>query len=116
MVRDISDAIKRTSAPTIYACNVATEVGETEGFAIAEHIDTLRHFTFQQVADYVIANDAKLNLSPDYPGEPVVDDGRSVAPAKLFLTDISDSERPIRHSSEKLAAAVINVYRKSQSS
>lgn len=116
LVRDISDAIKRTSAPTIYACNVATEVGETEGFAIAEHIDTLRHFTFQQVADYVIANDAKLNLSPDYPGEPVVDDGRSVAPAKLFLTDISDSERPIRHSSEKLAAAVINVYRKSQSS
>ena len=114
LVPDISDAIRRTSAPIVYACNVATEVGETQGFAIAEHIETLRQFTFREVADYVIANNARLNMGPDYPGEPVVDDGRSVAPAKLELTDISDPDRPIRHSSEKLAAAVMKVYRKSR--
>jgi uncharacterized cofD-like protein len=115
LVPDISAAIKRTSAPIVYACNVATEVGETQGYAIAEHIETLRQFTFREIADYVIANNAKLNLRPGYTGEPVVDDGRSVAPAKLELSDISDSERPIRHSSEKLAAAVMNVYRKTRS-
>ena len=97
-------------------CNVATEVGETQGFAIAEHIETLRKFTFREVVDYVVANNARLNLRPDYPGEPVLDDGRSVAPAKLELADLSDSEIPIRHRSEKLAAAVMNVYRKSRGS
>lgn len=115
LVPEISAAIKRTSAPIVYACNVATEVGETQGYAIAEHIETLRHFTFREIADYVIANNAKLNLRPGYPGEAVLDDGRSVAPARLELSDISDSERPIRHSSEKLAAAVMNVYRKTRS-
>ena len=114
LVPDISDAIRRTFGPIVYACNVATEVGETQGFTIAEHIETLRQFTFREVADYVIANNARLNMGPDYPGEPVVDDGRSVAPAKLELTDISDPDRPIRHSSEKLAAAVMKVYRKSR--
>lgn len=114
LVPDISDAIRRTSAPVIYACNVATEVGETQGFAIAEHMETLRQFTFREIADYVVANNAKLNLRPDYPGDPVVDDGRSIAPAKLELADLSNSERPIRHDSEKLAAAVMNVYRKNR--
>ena len=113
LVPEISDAIKRTSAPIIYACNVATEVGETQGFAVAEHMETLRQFTFREVVDYVVANNAKLNLRLDYPGEPVVDDGRSVAPAKLELADLADPELPIRHSSEKLAAAVMSVYRKS---
>jgi len=113
LVPEISDAIKRTSAPIIYACNVATEVGETQGFAVAEHMETLRQFTFREVVDYVVANNAKSNLGLDYPGEQVVDDGRSVAPAKLELADLVDPERPIRHSSEKLAAAVMSVYRKS---
>ena len=92
---------------------MATEVGETQGFAVAEHMETLRQFTFREVVDYVVANNAKSNLRLDYPGEPVVDDGRSVAPAKLELADLLDPERPIRHSSEKLAAAVMSVYRKS---
>ena len=115
LVSDISDAIKRTSAPTLYVCNVATEVSETQGFAIAEHIETLRKFTFREIVDYVVANDARLIVRADYPGEPVLDDGRSVAPAKLELTDISDPELPIRHSSKKLAAAVMKIYRQSQS-
>jgi len=113
LVPEISDAIKRTSAQIIYACNVATEVGETQGFAVAEHMETLRQFTFREVVDYVVANNAKLNPMLDYPGEQVVDDGRSVAPAKLELADLADPEHPIRHSSEKLAAAVMSVYRKS---
>ena len=113
LVPDISEAIRRTSAPIIYACNVVTEVGETQGFDVAKHMEILRQFTFREVVDYVVANNAKLNLRLDYPGEPVVDDGRSVAPAKLELADLADPERPIRHSSEKLAAAVMSVYRKS---
>lgn len=113
LVRDISDALKRTSATTLYVCNVATEIGETQGYTIAEHIEALRKFTFAEIADFVIGNEPNLNLQFDYAGAPVVDDGRSLSPAKLELRDVSDAEHPIRHSSEKLAAVVMDLYGRS---
>ena len=38
LVPKIIEANNRMSASTVYACNVATELGETEGFTIADHM------------------------------------------------------------------------------
>ncbi len=44
LVDGITDAIRRTEALRVYACNIMTESGETEGYTVSDHIRALfRH-------------------------------------------------------------------------
>ena len=57
IVRDIGEALKKSSAMKIYVCNAMTEPGETDGYSVSEHVKALLdHADF--MLDYVIANNA----------------------------------------------------------
>lgn len=110
LVKGVADAMRRTKAAKVYVCNVATEAGETQGYTVAEHLATLQQHTFPEIVDYVVANNEPLDLG-SYIGEPVVSDGRNLIDVQLNLTDLTDPDHPIRHHSEKLATAVMDVSR-----
>ena len=110
LVPGIASALRDTAAPRVYVCNVATQVGETGGYTVAQHLDALRQHTFASVADYVVYNDTPVPFGDRFAGDPVVHDGVAVAGAKLIGRTLTDLEHPVRHDSEKLAEAIMDVY------
>ncbi|HEU0169885.1 MAG TPA: gluconeogenesis factor YvcK family protein [Acidimicrobiales bacterium] len=66
VVDDVRDAVKRSSARTVYVANVRAEAGETRGYDVAAHVAALRRHGIEP--DVVVAQRAALPV-----GEPGVD-------------------------------------------
>ncbi len=109
LVRGIAESIRSTSAATVYVCNVATQMGETDGYTIGDHLKALQRHTSEDIADYVLGNDSPVEIGDEFDSEPVAHDGEHLNHAKLLLTDLSDDANPLRHNSDKLADAVMRI-------
>lgn len=110
MVTGIADAIRESKAAKIYVCNVATQKGETEGYSIADHHEVLKRHTSADIVNQVVANDTPVELGPEFYGTPVTYDGHPLKDARLELADLTSTEHPVRHDSEKLARTIMDVY------
>ena len=107
LVPGIRAALERTSALRVYVSNVATQVGETEGYTLSEHLAALNAHGVGRLLDTVVANDNfRARVPPDYPGTPVEIDLPAEAGASpaLVLADVVDDGNAHRHDSRKLAA------------
>jgi len=110
MVPGIKDAIRKAKAMKIYICNVATQVGETDGYNIADHVIALQRHTYTEIIDFVLANSTHIELKDRYAGKPVVDDGTMLMHAKIRKAPIADTKHPVRHTSEGLARELLALY------
>ncbi|MYE55257.1 MAG: hypothetical protein F4X34_08705 [Chloroflexi bacterium] len=110
MVKGIADAVHASQARKVFVTNIATQQGETDGYSVIDHYDALTGHTFPSIADYVIANDNPRELGPEFYGSPVRYHGESLNGASLHLEDLTDDLHPVRHHSEKLASAIMDVY------
>ncbi len=110
MVSGIAEAVRRTSATVVYVCNVATQIGETGGYTLAEHVAALRRHTFEEIADYVVANSNPPDIGDRFEGEGVVHDGSPIKNATILLADLVDDSHPVRHDSDKLAQAIMQIH------
>ena len=45
----------------MYACNMVTQPGETEGFKVSDHVKLLNQYLGKRKIDVVIANDGKID-------------------------------------------------------
>jgi len=109
LVPELARALQQTRAPKLYICNLATQPGETDNYTVADHVAAIMRHLASGCLDYVLAND-NLSLPPEQGG------GHTrfvplVAPvdARLITTDLVDNDRPWRHDSAKLAAAVMEI-------
>ena len=107
---EISQALRRTKATKIYVCNVATQEGETTGYAVYDHVEALQRHTFTTVADYVVANNNPIQLGTRFLGKAVLHDGRPLRHVKLADGDLVDLQHPVRHDSQRLAGMIMDVY------
>ena len=114
LVPGIAQALKKTKAPKVYVCNVATEKGETDEFGVADHVDVLEEHMFPGVADYVIANSSPRDLGPQFSGQPVVVGRRPLRHAKLELADVADRDHRVRHDPARLARAIVDIFARSR--
>ncbi len=110
MVSGISEAVRNTSATVVYVCNVATQVGETGGYTLAEHVSALRRHTFEGIADYVVGNSNPPDIGDRFEGDGVVHDGSPVKNTTILLSDLVDDSHPVRHDSDKLADAIMQIH------
>jgi uncharacterized cofD-like protein len=110
MVPGIKEAIQKANALKIYICNVATQVGETDGYNVADHIFALQKQTYDEIVDFALVNSINIDLHDRYAGEPVIDDGTKLLHAKIRKAAIADSKHPVRHASEGLAREVMALY------
>tara|TARA_Y100000590_G_scaffold467090_1_gene644753 strand:- start:50870 stop:51874 length:1005 start_codon:yes stop_codon:yes gene_type:complete len=113
MVPGIKDAINESNAIKIYICNVATQVGETDGYNAADHIIALQNHTYDEIIDFALVNSTNIDLGNRYAGEPVIDDGTNLRHAKIIKAAIADVKHPVRHTSEGLAREVLSLYHNS---
>lgn len=111
LVPGIIDAIRDSFATKVYVCNIATEKGETEGYSVFDHHEALKKHTYNNIVGYVIANSNLVELGTRFYGTPVSHNQRRLRRAQIHLQDLVDDTHPVRHDAEKLADAIMDIYR-----
>lgn len=111
LVEGIREALRATAATKIYVCNIAMQPGETDDYSVAEHVEALERYLGRGIFQRILANSHY----------PIENQGvtRYVQPAprghavyqryEVQYADLVDEERPWRHDSAKLAAALLRV-------
>lgn len=113
LVPGIRAALEATPAPRVFVSNVATQVGETEGFTLVDHLAALRSHGLDGLVDAVLANDNYSARAPaGYPAAPVRVDvaSRKGDGPVIIERDVVDDDNAHHHDPQKLAAAVVNLY------
>ncbi|HZK17253.1 MAG TPA: gluconeogenesis factor YvcK family protein [Anaerolineaceae bacterium] len=109
LVKDLTEAIQASKAETYFICNVATQRGETDGFNASDHVAVLEQHVQKQIFNLVLCNrnfKGELGQGTEW----VVADKKLHENYRVYEADLVDDLYPWRHSSKKLAKAVISLY------
>ncbi|UUX32917.1 gluconeogenesis factor YvcK family protein [Fundicoccus culcitae] len=60
MIQDIKDAVNQTEAEVVYICNIMTQLGETENFTDADHVEVLHQHLGHPFIDTVLVNTTEV--------------------------------------------------------
>lgn len=135
LVEGIVDAISRTSALKVYICNIMTQPGETEDFSVEDHLRALFDYSPGLELDYVLVNSMQITESlrekyladgavqvifnsvlqssaVDESQEIVNISSKAVSRFKLICRDLLNENGVVRHDPHKLAALLLEIYRK----
>ncbi len=111
LVEDIVKAIRASRALKIYICNVATQLGETEHFDVADHVEALEYHIGQGAFQHVIVND---NFAVELPSPWTVELVPLRYPDRwhyqVLRADLIDPQKPWRHDPKKLAKSLMEFY------
>ena len=114
LVPGIGKAVRESHAHKLYISNVATQLGETNGYTAADHYAALRrHLQDDALVDVVLANSnlPAEPLNPEWHSDPVLAPGDAdYGASRLVMADIVDHERRYRHDGDLLAAVVMRAY------
>ncbi len=116
LVPGIPAAIKRTKAKKIYISNIMTQPGETDGYGLSAHMKVIKKYSGIEF-DYVLINKGKIpkGLLSKYMlknAAPVGDDLAWSENGKKIYGNFVSADYYARHSSERLAAALIKILNK----
>jgi uncharacterized cofD-like protein len=112
LLPELRDAVMASPALRVYACNVATQAGETDGFDLAEHVEALERHTAPGIAEIVLANNQFTARAPGaWRAAPVrlrwPPMGGSTP--RLVLDDVVDPDNAHHHDPARLAGALLGV-------
>jgi uncharacterized cofD-like protein len=108
LVRDISAAIRASSALKIYVCNVATQIGETEGYSCGDHIKAIEAHVGPGIFDIVVSNQYCEGALPEGVSWVLAEEGLEEEYA-LYQADIADHQLPGQHDATGLAQVLIDI-------
>lgn len=108
LVERIGQALIESPARKLFVCSVATERGETDGYAVEDYLRALKQHCDGLEFDGILVNS---RVSEALPPQAEIDfvQPRESNPAHAFA-DVVDTEHPWRHDSEKLARALLRWY------
>jgi uncharacterized cofD-like protein len=111
LVAEIGQAIKQSRALKVYVCNVATQPGETDGYALSDHIKGLLSHVGPGLFDYVLANNRYMYYKPEWNQVGVqIDDAARNLNVTIVPADVVEESFPTRHNPTKLAQALLDLY------
>jgi uncharacterized cofD-like protein len=110
LVPDLARAVAASRAVKVYICNVATQRGETDGYAVSDHITGLESHVGAGLFSTVLVN---ANLDVDIDAslgiELVAMDLLPRTAYRVIAADLIDRAHPWRHDGDKLARAVLRL-------
>ena len=111
LIPEVRDAVAASRALRCFVCNVATQVGETEGYGLAAHLGALTLHVGPGLVDVVLANDDFSAAPPaDGRSQPVrLDWVRPAGGPDLVTRHVVDPQNAHRHDSDLLAAALMEI-------
>ena len=116
LVSGVVDAIKWSRGTTVYACNVATQKGETDHFAATDHIKAVVEYLGRGNLDYAIVNANRASaeaIRPELGVQAVLDDGQIAIydGVKIVGADVISDTNPLRHDPTKLSRVLVELTR-----
>lgn len=120
LVPEIVEAIARRSVPRIYVCNIMSQPGETEGYAVSDHVKALDKSCGQRIFDAVLVQ--KKLPSPlaiarymEENSHPIVIDRERLIRmgCRVILANVMDEDpttQYVRHSPDRLARVLLRWY------
>jgi len=119
LVDGIAEAVARSAARKILVMNIMTQDGETEGYSGADHVCAVIKHALPGIVDTCIANNAPISEAQLIPYreegvEPLQLDRTAIEAMgiQVFEYPLATGDRYIRHDPDKLAAAIMEVYRR----
>jgi uncharacterized cofD-like protein len=116
LVKGIPEALKATKAKKVFVCSLMTKFGETTGYKASDYLKEI--IKFGGAPDIILCNTSKGDpiLLKKYAGQnqfPVQIDDKEIikTDVKLITGNVMSMPELIRHDSEKLANALINLVR-----
>ncbi|MFH1369280.1 MAG: YvcK family protein [Elusimicrobiota bacterium] len=121
LVSGMAQAIKKAKCPKIYICNIMTQPGETNGYALSDHMNVLKRYIGENVFDFVVTNSGKIpkKIAKRYEAEnsfPVKTDVAGYGSSKVIKADILSRYEYARHDPDKLAKVILKILGKKQAS
>ncbi|MCX7714677.1 MAG: YvcK family protein [Clostridia bacterium] len=118
LVDGVVEAIKKSSAVKIYVCNLMTQMGETDGYSVYDHVRAIEKHSYKGIFDFVIANNEKIppSLTEKYAAENAymikIDSNQVHNKTRLVQGNLLLIEDEyIRHNFSRLARAIMILYR-----
>lgn len=109
LIPDLVKAIRTSQAFKVFVCNVATQLGETDGYDCKQHVGAIERHIGRGLVDVVVANNSFDYPLPD--GVSMVDPSESAdMMVPLYIGDLVDPDHPWRHDSEKIADTLIALW------
>lgn len=111
----LDTAITTRGVPCIYICNIMTQMGETEGYTVADHIRAIDEACGRPLFDAVLVQRrppsaqaliryAKEGSAPVFfDRQAILDLGRRIVVANIMQED----DEKVRHSSDRLAGVIM---------
>ncbi len=118
IVGGIAQAIVASRAKKIYVCNIMTELGETTGFQVSDHVREIIKYLKEDALDYVVCSstifsEASLKAYAGQRQFPVIEKSPAVLKkltrARVIWADLASDHELVRHDSLKLAAELKKV-------
>jgi len=111
LVPGIRSALESARGLRVYVSNVATQLGETEGYTLSEHVAALNAHDVGHLIDVVLANDDTSARVPEgYPAEPVrIDLSGDDARPTLELAGVVDPDNAHRHDPRRLTQVLVRL-------
>jgi len=119
LVDGIREAIRWSSAPTAYVCNVATQHGETDNFGYEDHVREVMRYLGEDQLNYVLVNDnpaAAEAIRSEWQVDAILYDGATTIDDSIEIVarDMVNDDNPLRHDPEKLSRVLIEIARRAQ--
>lgn len=117
LVEGIAHALRFAPGERVYVCNVATQPGETDGYAVIDHLRALADHAGGLPVDRVLINSnlepAEKGIKPEWHVSAVTLDGLHEFDGQVILDqrDIVNPEFPLRHDPQRLSEALIAIGR-----
>jgi uncharacterized cofD-like protein len=116
LVKDMVEAMKKSRAPKIYACNIMTQPGETDDYTASEHVKAIIDHVGYPIMDYVIVNkeqipkkiQKKYSVKGAYPVKVDIQEIENLG-VKVVKEALVYEADLVRHDSAKLAKAIITL-------
>jgi len=112
LIPGIREAVIASSAMRVFACNVATQAGETADLDLADHVEALVGLTAPGIVDVVVANN-RFDARPpeEWTAEPVrLRWPPSTTPVpRLVLDAVVDVDNAHHHDPARLAESLLRV-------
>ena len=125
LVPEIREAIAKATVPRIYICNIMTQLGETDGYSVTDHIQALDQACGQRLFDSVLVHQGSFSgrSLTTYAAEeayPVTCDRKAIAQmgcqvVQDNIMDVNPSTGHIRHHPQRLAKTLLRWYSSYQS-
>lgn len=113
LIDGMVEALRASPAVKVYVCNLAGQPGETLGYAVSDHLDTIEEHIGGSLVDYVIVNSNMALPLPKSAADAGITkvgfdrDRASRKPVHYILADVVNTRVSTHHDPEKLARVIM---------